>query len=592
MQSSTVREFDGGWNVIDEDLNLATRFSVRLRNMFRSSDGSIALRFGTKLFAELAGVVSGNIVNVEYFSNNLVVVMDSGEIAAVDGQGGVAAIWNTAIAFSRKGRPVAWGVTPFCCFAFFKGELYITNGFDKPLIVRPNLVVNYLADLATGSNVNTPITRFVCSHDRYVVMIGSTNNPTLLSISAADAGGTWLNDPAPNDAVEQDLAAFLTIENQTVKGILSTRNGLVIMFDEQTLVLEIDFYLNLGTEIQERFPPKATDTIYQYGTVSHRAIQMVGEDVLFADNVGVPTLQRGSFTSEITPIRASQLIDPEIQAALRPLSIAALEDRVFSVYHKIEGQYMLFVPNDSRIENQVQTRGFMFTSIKSLRITAWSEITGWNWSAGARSKEGFIFFAKGTQIYLYGDRISNPIYRDFIGDQETYSDDTVHTDGTGFSPVADENDSGVPIAFEWELPWTDLKQRGNIKRSRYITMDTTGTAPFTLSMFIDNIYEDREDGGETFTDNTLFDDDTGFEREYPLLNPALSMELLGGDAEGFGSGTFGNNFGAGRMTQDERLYAWPSKFKLAKFRVEGEALEKLKIISLTLHHATGGIRRG
>lgn len=52
LRDATVREFGGGWNVVDNDLNLSTRFATLLDNMSREEDGSMGVRWGTKLLAD------------------------------------------------------------------------------------------------------------------------------------------------------------------------------------------------------------------------------------------------------------------------------------------------------------------------------------------------------------------------------------------------------------------------------------------------------------------------------------------------------------------------------------------------------------
>jgi len=51
LKTTTVRDFDGGWNVIDSDLNLAPKFSKILDNMFRGDGGFNQVRYGTTAFA-------------------------------------------------------------------------------------------------------------------------------------------------------------------------------------------------------------------------------------------------------------------------------------------------------------------------------------------------------------------------------------------------------------------------------------------------------------------------------------------------------------------------------------------------------------
>jgi len=53
LKTTTLREFGGGWNVIDNDLNLDSRFSRILTNMTLLQDGSLGIRQGTRLVTDL-----------------------------------------------------------------------------------------------------------------------------------------------------------------------------------------------------------------------------------------------------------------------------------------------------------------------------------------------------------------------------------------------------------------------------------------------------------------------------------------------------------------------------------------------------------
>ena len=52
LLDATIRDFSGGWNVVDNDLNLSTKFSKVLENMQRGVDGALSVRPGTELFAD------------------------------------------------------------------------------------------------------------------------------------------------------------------------------------------------------------------------------------------------------------------------------------------------------------------------------------------------------------------------------------------------------------------------------------------------------------------------------------------------------------------------------------------------------------
>jgi hypothetical protein len=257
------------------------------------------------------------------------------------------------------------------------------------------------------------------------------------------------------------------------------------------------------------------------------------------------------------------------------------------VYHRNENQYILFL-SDSAVQSRVrETRGFCFTFIPDIKVTAWSELRGWNWTAAARSQLGSLYFSRDAQIFRYGDG-NDEIYADYVDYVDSFTDDTAFADNTGFTPGT----SGIPIEFIWELPWTAFKKRMLTKETKYIQFDTEGTSPFTVEMFTDNFYDDKSDKGEQWTDTTYFDDGFGWARKEPLLVPYLSGEFIGGDALGFGGADFGDSpYGGGRLALEERLYEWPAKFKISKLRFSGRAKEKLKFLSVSIAHITHTVRR-
>jgi hypothetical protein len=159
-------------------------------------------------------------------------------------------------------------------------------------------------------------------------------------------------------------------------------------------------------------------------------------------------------------------------------------------------------------------------------------------------------FARGNKLYVYD--FDNPeIGADLLGDP------------------AVSNGEGVPISFEWELPWADMKQRMKIKQTRYIGLDTQGDATFTVDGYVDNI--------------KIYNG---------VDSPLLSMQFVAGDSAGYGNVPYGDGpYGGGRRTSNEFLYAWTMKFKLMKLRFSGSTKRKLKFISVSLSYVNGGIRR-
>jgi hypothetical protein len=584
LLDATIRDFSGGWNVIDNDLNLTTKFSKILRNMQRNEDGSNAVRHGTKLFADTSGYLDA-IIACEYFSGSIICVGKNGKLVRIDSNGNIYEIWSDDWAANLVGAPAGWatGLT-FASFAAFSGSLIVVNGINKPLIIDSNIQCQYLNDPSNGSNANVPITKYVQTHGRYLIMAGDPTAVDRIHISSTDTSGVWVGDDAPNDAVTLDLGSRVPSGESTIKGLGSFRDQLLIFFADSVLPGK------LGVFTESDHTPTFTDSMEGHGSISHRVIQTIGEDVLFADQIGVSSINRALFTGAVRPERFSQLIDPEIQKDINNLTTtSALEDRTFSIFDSQARDYMLMIPNTDSIDTTTETRTFVFKKNETLKIEAWYEFKNWNWTAACRSALKRIFFSSGTEVFLYGTE-QDPIRKDREGSEEMFDDDTVFTDYTGFNPVADAANSGVPIPFVWELPWSDAGQRFLTKSSRYINFDTLGDNKFTANMFIDNIYKDKTDFGEDWEEDTLkFDDSSGFDVD--VLDPTLTLTFEGGDSPGFGADEFGDDYGGGRPTRLEQLYAWTSRYKIMKLRIFGDAIRALKFVSITMAYSVGSLRR-
>ena len=583
MLDATIRDFSGGWNVIDNDLNLSTKFSVELQNVARGNDGANSVRQGTKLFADTSEILD-TIINCFYFSGNIIAVGKNGKLVKIDSAGEVYEIWSDDWAKNLPGNPAGWTTTTFASFAIFNGSLIVCNGINKPLIIDPSSNCQYLTDPANGSNANTPICKYVTAHARFLIMAGDPTAPSTIHISSTDTSGVFVNDDDPNDAVSINLGSRVPVGEDIIKGIGSFRTNLLVFFDEVVLPGTLGTFDDSGNHL-----PSFIDSMEGHGSLSHRVIQTIGEDVLFADLNGVSSVSRALFTGATRPDRFSQLIDPEIQKDVNRLTtVAALEDRTFSVYDSQANDYMFFIPNHDDEADTTQTRGFVFKKNVSLNIEAWSEVTNWNWASGCVSSLKRIFFTRGTEVFLYGND-SDEVTKDYVGSEEMWDDDFPWSDNTGWTPVANYVDSGVPIPFIWELPWSDAGQRFLTKQSRYINFDTFGDQQFSCAMFIDNIYNDDNFLGESWDDEFLFDDDLGWEKEQ--LDPNLSLTFSGGDSPGYGNDEYGNLYGGGRPTRLEKLYSWTSRYKLSKLRFSGDATKSLKFVSITLGYLQGSARR-
>ena len=588
LLDATIRDFSGGWNVVDNDLNLSSKFAKTLQNMQRGIDGALNVRPGTELFADTSDHLD-EIINCEYYNNFIVCVGANGKIVRIDGAGVVQLIWDDNLASSLKGNPTGWSNTTFVSFAQFNGDLIICNGVNKPLIINTSMRVSYLQDLADLTNTNTPIARFVVAHGRYLVMGGSlaTGEEDRLFISATDVGGTFIGDSDPNDAVNVDLGSRVPSGSNIIKGIGRFRDKLVVMFENATLIG------TLGGFVSDAHVPVFDDALENVGALSHRMIQTVGEDMLFGDRAGITNMKRALFTGNIQSDRASQLIDPAYLTSLAKVAATvSQEDRIWSLWDSQSNNYMLFIPDTDVAADTTETRCLVYKKNDSLKIEAWQDWRNWNFRSGCRSALKRIFLTEGADVFVLGEEYEGGkrVFKDYEKHQEMWDDETSWADYTGWNPVANEQDSGIPIRFIWELPWSDNNKRYITKASRYINFDTEGDNRFTAQMFTDNIFISRSDLGEDWQEDELkWTDDLGWDVD--VFDPTLEMVFEGGDAPGYGRDEYGDDYGGGRPTRLEKLIAWTTKYKLWKLRISGEATKELKFISVTLAYQTGSIRR-
>lgn len=577
LRTATIREFVGGWNLSDSDVNLATKYSRIQDNVLNSIDGKLKLRYGTALFGDvgLALTSSGEIVNMTYYNDFIVAVTDLGEIAAVNGQGVAYNVFDQTKARHLPGSPYGWGVTRQVSFAGAKNQLVIANGVDKPLKLDTLLRCQYLVDEGTGSNFNTPIGKFVVTHQDYLIVAGDPLYPAMLHIGAKGTVGTFVGDPAPNDAVDFDLGVYVQQGLAEIKGISSYRNSLIVFFPLCTIVVALGTYDADGKHI-----PNVADVIPLYGTVSHRSIFNIGDDMYFCDASSVPSFARALFTGGIKPDSISTLINPDLQKKLARLNLSELEEGVFSIYDKINRTYMMFVPDGN---NRHETLCYAYTKQPDRGVGSWARLRGWNWKSACRSLLDNVFFSQGSKIYVYGNE-TNPVKADWVGEEQTFSDNTCFTDGHGWA-ASGRGATGVPIKGRYETPWLDFRQRNMVKKIRYIGLDTEGGGRFTVDHFVDRLYLNIFGAGEVWSDGTVFSDGMGWEsEESQQLFSALSMEFIAGEGEN-------GPFGGWRNTAREQLYGYPVSGKMHKLQFNIDTMDGWALVAYSLYYHQGSIYR-
>ena len=296
--------------------------------------------------------ISGVIVEKWHFQDHDIVIDTNGELFTVNANGVLARIWDDTFARALAGTPNAWSPMVFASADTFKGELIICNGIDKPLVVdlASTPKVDYLQDAGTSSNVFTPIAKYIKSMPDYVIMAGDPLDPKLLHVSHTGTSGTWQGDPAPNVGTQVDMSRYTPSDDPTVKGLGRYREQLIVLYFDSAVPVDIGTVDSTPAHV---ITP--ADAITQHGTIGSRTIQTLGSDLLMCDPSGVPSFARRKFTDSIEVERPSDDIEPMIRNNLLRLSVGELEDNVFSIYNRLDRQYMLFVPNhETNVQKTLQ----------------------------------------------------------------------------------------------------------------------------------------------------------------------------------------------------------------------------------------------
>lgn len=586
LKQVTARDFGGGLNYVDSEYNLASKYAVAGYNMVSDDNGSLSVRWGTRLFADFSTVFTSRIVALEYYFSYVIAVSEDGQIAAADAAGTVTLIWSPAVAASLAGSPSGWGTTYRANFGQFLGSLIIVNGEDKPIIVDNTLAVQYLQDLGSGSNINTPITSLIINHSNYMIMAGDPNAPGRLYISCSGTSGTWSGDALPNDAIMFDVDKYAPDSIGEITGLASFRDRLIVFFSKYVVALRLGVY---NSAVPPVHTPTVDDIVSSYGAVSHKGIINIGQQLLFLDYTGVSSMKQATFTQTLTPDRVSTLIDTGLQRAIGILPRATLQDSAFAVYDRREARILFFMPALVDTDPAQLMRVFVYSSHSGGKY-AWSEYIGWNFQAGCVSVEGRVFLANNMKLYRHGSRYE-PILSDYEGVVAYNGDADEYDNVMVYGVECLRTNLGQGIPFYHELPQNALQDRTAWKSLSYITMDTQGASRFTVSMFLDDLKK-RTTGlsyGSGWSDGTVWSDGYGW---YPLsytYTTDTSVEYVGGDRASESVTVAATPTSGYRPTDNMGLYALYGRFRFFKMALSGTSYSHLRVVSISLYYSVGSI---
>jgi hypothetical protein len=279
----------------------------------------------------------------------------------------------------------------------------------------------------------------------------------------------------------------------------------------------------------------------------------LGDDILFLDQAGMASVQRALITATLSPVRESTLIGTDIQAAMQPFTPAQLEQHVFAVHDRIAQHILFFIPKSDTVTPITDNNVFVYCFDRSQRFRAWTRFDQMAYRCGTRTTEGRIFLAAGLKVYFYHNQY-NPLYNDYaIGGLQNWDSGQPWDDNLGWEELS--NAVGTPIPYAFALPWTDMRQTGRVKVSKYIGVTAEGAGNFTLQMFIDD-----------------------------FSSPEMQMTFQ------MTSEPVGTNI-AVRPANNSQLYAWPQKFERMRLRVEGSSDSYIAFVAMHLMFLVGSIRR-
>lgn len=325
-----------GIDVVDaNNFRIATRF-----NATSTTSGTLTIPEYTIDDHTLAG----NIIHMAFFKAHMVLFDDIGEIATMNVDTHVVTrIWDIVVANAITANLPPTRHCDFISTTTFKSTLISCNGYDndKPLQIDEDFNVEFLVDKATLSNAFVPRADIVIGMSGYVIFMRTEFGDPFIEFSARNTDGTFTRDPAPDDSVEIDLSMVTDTIEPTILGAGPMRDKLYVAFYDRGMVGTIGVY-NSATPPEH--VPEFNDTIAEHGTVSHRTVVPLGNDIFMADYAGVPSVSISIQSGGLVPIRLSELIAPAIQAHLGKLSEETLRIKAFGLFNKSDRMYMLFLP--------------------------------------------------------------------------------------------------------------------------------------------------------------------------------------------------------------------------------------------------------
>ena len=565
-------DFTGGLNYVDSPLNTRDRYLTKAINCELGYDSTIKKRNGFRLVKNISSLLSAGekIVEIFYFNLHAILYSNQGRIYEVNEDNEARVIWNEDIAaqLTPDGGTtvVIWQHPEKRCFGTAAGSLFVlSNGYDKPLQISYNIgrTVQYLNDPGTGSNSEVPIIYRCQMVNHYLCAICLTRQVTQdneviyvpdnkLHISAKDQPGLWGDGAEARAAgsLEINVDYIIPMDNQQLVDVSSFRNQLCVFTDYSIIMFVLDNYVEKtvddeqgGTVTEERHEPLVETVVENAGAVCAGSVQLAYDQSVFLSANGINSVKRNVISQNFVPESLSYKILPYVKSKFGELG----EDGVRSVCDRRKFVYMIKWNDDTMLCMSFHK------NLPEPCFWIWDEI---KYTSFTNNVYGRVLATDGYGVFIYADD-SEEFHED------EYIDETTLTQ------------KSKTFKFDVVTPWLFYGKPSNVKSMQYIKIFSDGRASFDFQAAFD-LQDTRKEivDGEVVT----------------VDNYELTIPLLGGEMEGYGSG-LNQFYGGGIITSNENLIEYSQTFMYNKFRMTSNDNQPLRISCISVNYSVGGIRR-
>lgn len=646
LRTTTLREFDGGWNVIDNDLNLSPSYAKIFSNVYRNADGAVGVRWGTRFFTDLSeaddrfavvssisttnlsdvveltitghpfisGQTVSHTINATYGGititpgNITLTYVDADTVSFVAGSAATSDSTTSILATLIRDQDTSlyeiiyqtyFGDHIVCVVR--NGDIYRVNASGNHEVIWNSEIASRLSGSPSGWTLPTTYASgavfnnelIICNGVDKPVIINFDNTPTATVGYVQylyDLGNPFSNTNVPIGRYVLSINRFLVIA-----GDPSNPDRLHISNRDSSGTWSGDAGSNGINVDLGRYVSTNEQTIRGIARFDDKLFIMFDEALLIGELGNfVSSVHEPSFESSISAFgglshHAAVSVGNDM-FTLDYAGVSSVARALFTGAYRAERTSELISPEIQK-------------SLAALTVGATEDQV---WAVHNRKENQVMFFVPDdsttpteTLVYVYTQPVlgrktgSWALFRgwNFRHGCRSALDRLFFCgagaqDGTKIYVYGTEND---PIYADF-VDDPDVADPTNGTAIDFIWEFPWADFDDRMAIKVLRYFNIDAEGDGAFTvsffvDN-LYTDTSG------NLQPNITLDFAGQDSPGFGQGMFGQDpFGGVRSTQREDGYAIRSKFKLLKLRITGSETRKMKFVGLTFAYIKGSIRR-